>query len=219
MLNGRQSQELIDAVKAGDEDRVRSIVSIYPDLANTSAGDVPIVRLAVYHGHRAVAQALIDLGSDVDIYTAAALNKADRLAMLMRGGRDAINAHSADGWTPLALAAYFGAPAAARLLLAAGADHTLRSTNEAGNQPLHAATAGKQQDVIELLVESGADINAQDARGWTPLNIAAHDGPIATIRYLLAHGADPGIPNNEGRTPLQTAEHEGRDAAAEVLRG
>ncbi|MGH9172979.1 MAG: ankyrin repeat domain-containing protein, partial [Vicinamibacterales bacterium] len=83
---------------------------------------------------------------------------------------------------------------------------------------LHAAVAGKQHDLVEMLVEAGAEVNATDADGWTPLNLAAHEGVAETVSYLLAHGADPSIPANNGLTPLQTAEREGKTAAAEVLR-
>lgn len=213
-----REQELIEAVKRGDEDRVRGIVYEYEALANTTAEGIPIVLLALYHGHRDIAQALVDLGAEVDIFTAAALNNANRLAMALRGRRDAVNSHSPDGWTPLGLAAYFGAESSARLLLATGADLALRSTNPSGNTPLHAAVAGKRHRLVELLIEAGADINATDANGWTPLNLAAREGVTRTIDYLLAHGADPTITAANGQTPLQTAEKEGKTAAVDVLR-
>ncbi len=213
-----REQELIEAVKQGDEDRVRGIVYEYEALADTKVEGIPVVLLALYYGYRDIAQALVDLGADVDIFTAAALNNANRLAMALRGRQDAVNSHSPDGWTPLGLAAYFGAESSARLLLATGADLMLRSTNPTGNTPLHAAVAGKCHRLVELLVEAGADINATDANGWTPLHLAAHEGPVTTIDYLLAHGANPTIPAANGQTPLQTAEKEGRTAAAEMLR-
>jgi ankyrin repeat protein len=211
-------EELIEAIKAGDGERVRGLVAIRPALANARAGEIPVVMLAVYYGHRGVAQTLIDHGADVDVFAAAALNKADRLAMLLNADREMVNAYSADGWTPLALAAYFGARDAARLLIASGADLHARSTNATANTPLHAAVAGKRHELVELLVEAGADVNARDGDGWTPLNLAAHEGVAATVAYLLDHGADPTIPSNDGRVPLATAEAEGKTEAAEVLR-
>jgi uncharacterized protein len=212
------TQQLIDAIKAGDDGRVRALLARDKTLVNARSGDLPVVMLAAYYGQRTVAQTLIDHGADVDVFVAAALNKADRLAILLKGASHLTNRHSHDGWTPLALAAHFGSRDTAKLLLAAGADHSIHSKSSTGNTPLHAAVAGKRHEIVELLVEAGADVNAQDAEGWTPLNLAAHEGVPSTVRYLLAHGADPTIPDNHGRTPLQTAELEGKTEALEVLR-
>jgi ankyrin repeat protein len=211
------TEQLVEAIKAGDDDRVRMLLARDETLVNAKHGDLPVVMLAAYYGQRDVAQTLIDHGADVDVFAAAAVNKADRLALLLRDP-DAINRHSHDGWTPLALAAHFGARASAKLLLAAGADLSVRSKNPTGNTPLHAAVAGKRHELVELLVEAGADVNAQDADGWTPLNLAAHEGIPETVSLLLANRADPTIPANNGQTPVQTAEREGKTAALEILR-
>lgn len=210
--------ELIDAIKAGDLDRVRGMIAINPDLANARSGELPVIMLAVYYGKREIVQSLIDHGADLDIHSAAASGKADRLALLIGADPASVNTHSGDGWTPLALASYFGQREAARLLIASGADVHARSKSAEQNMPLHAAVAGKRHALVELLIESGADINAQDGSGRTPLHLAAHEGPAATVEYLLAQGADPTIPSNDGSTPLQTAEREGRTAEAAVLR-
>lgn len=213
------TQPFIDAIKAGDDDLVRALLAGDETLANAHDGELPVVMLAAYHGQRAVAQTLIDHGADVDVFAAAALNKADRLAILLKGDGGLVNSHSHDGWTPLALAAHFGSRESAKLLLAAGADHGIRSQNPTGNTPLHAAVAGKRHEIVELLVEAGADVNAQDADGWTPLNLAAHEGVADTVSYLLANSADPSIPAANGQTPLQTAEREGKTEALGALRG
>ena len=212
------SEQLIDAIKAGDDDQVRRLLAGDESLVDARIGDLPVVMLAAYYGKRAVAQTLIDHGATVDVFTAATLNKADRLAILLKNDPDAVNRHSHDGWTPLALAAHFGSREAAKLLLTAGADLAIRSKNATGNTPLHAAVAGKRHEIVVLLVEAGADVNAQDADGWTPLNLAAHEGITETVGYLLANGADPSIPDNNGQTPAQTAEREGRAETSDVLR-
>jgi ankyrin repeat protein len=46
-------------------------------------------------------------------------------------------------------------------------------------------------DLIPLLVENGADVNAYEARGFTPLILAAYNGQADAVEALLKAGADP----------------------------
>ncbi len=144
-----REQGLIDAIKRGDENRVRGLVYEDERLANASDGKVPAVLLAMHHGHRGIAQALVDLGADVDVFTAAALNNPTRLAMSLRGQLNLVNAHNSEGWTPLGLAARFGAIAAARLLLSLGADPTIPAAD--GQTPLQIAENEGKTAVVEML--------------------------------------------------------------------
>jgi len=70
-------------------------------------------------------------------------------------------------------------------------------------------------DVARLLLDRGADINAKNKNGWTPLHLAARDGHVYVARLLLERGADAGVRDNKGRTPLDVARYTGH---AEVVR-
>jgi uncharacterized protein len=102
-----------------------------------------------------------------------AVNESDPLTLkrLLDDGHDP-NAVDDEGWTPLHFAAQGNSPEAARLLLEAGAAVDPRDSH--GNTPLFKAVFSSRGigDVIELLREHGADPNALNAHGVSPLKLA-----------------------------------------------
>jgi ankyrin repeat protein len=71
-----------------------------------------------------------------------------------------------------------------------------------GRTPLHLAAGFRQRAVAELLLAHGADVNAKDNDGGTPLSSA---GSKDVTELLLAHGADVNAKDNDGWTPLHRA--------------
>jgi len=72
--------------------------------------------------------------------------------------------------------------------------------------------------VVELLLARGADVNARENSGWTPLLWAANKGHVKLAEMLLARGADVNARANDGTTPLQTAAcYDHRDLAQLLL--
>jgi ankyrin repeat protein len=79
-----------------------------------------------------------------------------------------------------------------------------------------AAAMGDLRTVRDLL-ERGANPNATDRDGWTPLHLAAGWGHAGAIRLLLDHGADIRARNSKGDTPLHVAFMLDQAEAARVL--
>jgi ankyrin repeat protein len=82
------------------------------------------------------------------------------------------------------------------------------ATNEKGRTPLHMAAAGSKERIITELVRAGADLDAVDGDGSTPLHAACFyscQRAASTVQLLLSLGADPCIRNENGATPLHTA--------------
>src|SRR5512145_1879369 len=117
------SDELARAIKAGEVGRVRELLGAQPALAAVrDAGGVSMVLLALYHQRPDVAEAVLEAGPPLDVFDAAATGRLDRLRVLLEAEPGAANAWAADGFFPLGLACFFRQPAAARLLIEAGAD-------------------------------------------------------------------------------------------------
>jgi len=76
--------------------------------------------------------------------------------------------------------------------------------NVYGQTPLHVLTYNASRDMteaIEVLLEYGADVNAKNADGNTPLHIAGLTSAREVVNLLVSHGADINTRNLDGETP------------------
>ncbi len=95
---------------------------------------------------------------------------------------------------------------ATRKLLEGGANP---SGHEAGYEryaPLHlACRVGHHTTIVRLLLSHGADVNARNRDGWTPLHYACRHGQTDIVCLLLDAGAEVNAKENNGSTPLSLA--------------
>jgi ankyrin repeat protein len=210
--------ELLDAIRAGDADVVQTIVARDPEAPRACAAQgTSAVLTAVFHGRGALLPLLLP-HVDLDLAEAAVVGDVARVRALLDADPAMLDTPVHDGWTALHLAAFTGQRDVAAALVARGASVAAWSMNSTANQPLHAALAGREEPaLVRLLVESGADVNARAAAGWTPLHLAASRGNVALVDYLLERGADPTARADDGRTPAQVAEERGHPEAAARL--
>ncbi len=181
---------IFESISAGDVDAVRAAVGEDPSTA--AARDdkgLSAVRAALYAHEHDVADALLEAGPELDVFDAAAAADVDRLTDLLDGDPDLVNAWSEDGFTPLHLAAFFGRGAAVRLLLDRGADAGAVARNDMEVQPLHSAVAGRSMEIVAALLVAGADPNARQQGGFTPLMAAEQHEDEDMVRLLMDHGA------------------------------
>src|SRR6266853_1039760 len=137
------SAAFIDAIKAGEFERVKAMVSTDPTIidARSRTGESAILT-AVYHRQKEIVNLLVARGATMSVFEACAAGEVERVERLIESDSSAVKSFSADGWTPLHLAAFFGHTKIAELLIAHDADVAARSRNSNGNTPLHAALAG-----------------------------------------------------------------------------
>lgn len=113
--------------------------------------------------------------------------------------------------TPLMFAAFKNRPGMVRLLIARGADVNARSrfSHETALmcacdngywcvRPKRVTYEDRSAEAARLILEAGADINAQDIDGMTALMHACRNGQINIVRFLLQSGADITIKDKEG---------------------
>ena len=134
--------------------------------------------------------------------------KANRLGRI--GG---IGHYVYAGDTALHVAAAAYRPDIARKLIAMGSD--VRARNRRGAEPLHYAADGMpgspgwdptaQAATVACLIGAGADPNAVDKSGVTPLHRAVRTRCTGAVRALLKGGADARRRNKNGSTPMLLA--------------
>lgn len=123
-----------------------------------------------------------------------------------------VNALNAAGESALMMVALKGDVAGARLLLAHGA-----ALHQTGWSAIHYAATGPQPEVVKLLLERGAEIDALSPNGSTPLMMAAQYGAEESVTLLLGRGAQARLRNQLGLSAGDFARLAGRDALAARL--
>ena len=199
---------LMYAARQGALDAARPLAEAGADLTIADQDGTPALTFAIINGHYDVAALLVEKGADV--------NQPDRTgATPLYSAVDMHTLVTSFGRPELPRAVIEGSMDAATMLLAHGADPNkplttkiLKRTYQAGDARLgQGATplmrAAKAGDVVmmQLLIDSGADMNRTNAAGETALHIAAN--VPKTVRFLADEGASAGIKNGKGQTPLE----------------
>ena len=95
-------------------------------------------------------------------------------------------------------------------MIQAGGD--VNEQTEDGSTTLHAASENGHAEVVNILIQAGAEVNTQIKDGlWkgnTPIHFASRHGHVEVITALLAAGADKTIKDKWGRTPHDYAKNQ-----------
>lgn len=211
-------RRLLEAIVAGDAGLVEAILAAHPAAAAVRSDEgVSALMLAHYHGRRELAPAIRAALPALDVHEAATVGAVDRLRALLDAAPELVRDRSADGFTALHFAAFFGDAPAAAVLLDRGADPAAVAENPLRVTPLHSAAAARNLAVARLLLEHGADPEARENGGYRPLHTVADNGEDALVDLLLSFGADPTAAADDGRTPADVAREKGHDRLAARL--
>eukprot|EP00928_Gymnodinium_smaydae_P015918 TRINITY_DN15922_c0_g1_i1.p1 TRINITY_DN15922_c0_g1~~TRINITY_DN15922_c0_g1_i1.p1 ORF type:complete len:239 (+),score=57.28 TRINITY_DN15922_c0_g1_i1:86-802(+) len=93
----------------------------------------------------------------------------------------------------------------------------LRKKDEDQRTAVHRACAAGHQEVVALLIASGADVNCEDEEGWTPLHSSASRGDDAIVSMLLEAKANADEVTSSGASALHFAASKGHITTAQHL--
>ncbi|KAK7094366.1 hypothetical protein V1264_005941 [Littorina saxatilis] len=178
--------DLFSVIRGGNDVTVKTLLCYGSSVHDKDDEGRTGLLVACKAGQGNIADLLIDLGADVNV----------SVTSLLEGPQ-----------TPLFFACRTGLIRTVELLLKHNA--VIDAMNKWKQTALHCACEGKSPtasaDITRLLLDAGADVNAQDMLGRTPLHYAACSGNTETLRRLIHHGADLNATDDEGRTPLHCA--------------
>lgn len=86
-----------------------------------------------------------------------------------------------------------------------------------GRTPLYMACEKGYGEMVRLLIDRGANVNAQDREGSTPLRTAVFHNHDAIVELLLSANANPNLQHGDGSMPLHTAAEVGNLRVVEIL--
>jgi uncharacterized protein len=230
---------LVKAINAGDVQGVRTLIKGGTDVnARSGDGSTPLL-WAAHTSNLDIAKALIAAKAAVDapndfgvtpLLEASRNGDAPMVELLLRAGADPKRSHP-EGETPLLSASRAGSVPTVRLLLARGVDVNHAEKFQQTTALMWAAAEG-HLDVVDLLLEAGADANRQGhvtslstrhnadhpTGGFTALMFAARNGNEAMVRKLLARGANINVKNGDNASAAMTAIYNDRfDVAATLI--
>ncbi len=153
-----------------------------------------------------------DASSSYALAIALSAASARVVQLLLHWPATHVDQRNANDETPLMMAALAGNLGVAQALIAKDAD-----VNKPGWAPLHYAATHGHLEVMQLLLDHHAYIDAESPNGTTPLMMAALYGTPQAVKLLLQAGADPLLINQQHLSALDFAKSGSRDESEALL--
>lgn len=180
--------------------------------------------LASAAGHEGVVSELLRLGANVNYKDNAGLSAIswsairvkNKVAKLLLVWDADINTHDNNGNTPLMYAVGTHNVELLTMLALKGADLDVKSRQQKMT-PLLIAVKNDDIEIIQVLLELGANVNGSNHEGYTPLMAAAEAGQFNIVQTLITHGANSNIHDMTGMTASILAMKNGHKQVEQLL--
>jgi len=151
-------------------------------------------------------QRISETAASSPLYFAVAAQNSEKIREIVQNGGN-VNERGLMGHSPLIMAVGVNNPDIAKFLLLSGASPDKK--DDLGWTALHHAIKADSAklNMIEILVQNGANINATDKHQRTPLHRAAQFGHVSAVKLLLKLGADKNAKDENGRTPTDRGQN------------
>lgn len=221
----REMTPLHWAVRGGNDEVVQLLLVHGVDInAEDDLGFTPLQQ-SFENRDEVVAQRLLDQDAVFTIhrfgpnpfYQAAHWGNRRMLNILLERGPD-INEFDSDGIAALHHAVLNGDLASVQLLLELGANSNAISDDPCNKiAPLHLVPEIHCERMIKLLFDRGADLEARDYIGRTPLYVSCQSGFFENVRLLMEMGANMWVKDDSGGTLLHAAVDSGSEAMVQLF--
>ena len=215
---------LCKALRAGDELTVAELILTGFDIEYMCNGFTPLFQAARF-GHAKVVEVLLKNGAnaafatadrgDTCLHAAVPYGEEDPetvgrfirvVELLLDHSPALINQISDYDASALGLAVSRGQITIARMLLERGAIVNVKDIHPAAHGTLFDATREQRPDMVELLLEHGANVTElEDECGETAIDSAIFGGDMRSVKALIAAGIDLNNKNKKGQTLLHKA--------------
>ena len=211
----------------GQTENVRYLVGLKEvDVNHTSEDGYTVLHCAGENNYPVVCQVLIDAGADIEtkenkgrppLHKASSSGALNVVKVLVEAGADVCVTDNT-GRTCLIFAAMFGHTETVRYLVGLKDVDVNYSGYECCSALSH-AVVGNHADVVQVLIDAGADIETQEKKGRSPLHKASSSGALNVVKVLVEAGADVCVTDNLGRTCVALASHLGHTETVRYLAG
>ena len=217
---------LIAASSEGHTETVRYLVGLgQVDVDQVGRFGMTALHKAVSVKHADVVQVLIDAGADIEkkdsrgrtpLLLACLEGCLDTVKVLVQAGAE-LRVTDTNGDTCLIAASSEGHTETVRYLVGLGQVDADQVGAPDADTALHEAVGGNHADVVQVLIDAGADIEKKDSEGRTPLLLACEEGYLDTVKVLVRAGADLRVTDSNGDTCLIAASSEGHTETVRYL--
>jgi len=190
---------LLESLRNNNRAEINELLIKGADVNVTETDGTTLMHWAAHWDDMETAERLIQAGADVNkaneygvtpLWLACTNKSTGMVKRLLDGGANP-DPVLWTGETALMNCARTGATGAVTILLETDEINVHAKENKKGQNALMWAAAGGHAQIVQLLIENGADINGVSHAGFTPLLFAARSGDIETSRLLIDAGADP----------------------------